>query len=98
MCADFVAAIWGAMPDDASDADLGAALCLLIAHFFETLRQARGEVIAEQHRQVFIETLQEINLSTSLQCGPAGHANSLVTTKTTKIKHERASAFLALAR
>jgi hypothetical protein len=65
MCADFVAAIWGAMPDDASDADLGAALWLLIAHFFETLRQARGEVIAEQHRQVFIETLQEINLRTS---------------------------------
>jgi hypothetical protein len=65
MCADFVAAIWGAMPDDASDADLGAALCMLIAHFCETLRQARGEVIAEQHRQAFIETLQEINLSTS---------------------------------
>jgi hypothetical protein len=65
MCADFVAAIWGAMPDDASDADLGAALCMLMAHFFETLSQARGEVIAEQHREAFIETLQEINLSTS---------------------------------
>jgi hypothetical protein len=59
MFADFVAAIWGEMPDDASDADLGAALCMLIAHFFETLRQARGEVIAEQHRQAFIETLQK---------------------------------------
>ena len=60
MCANFVAAIWGAMPDDASDADLGAAFCMLIAHFFETLRQARGEVIAEQHRQAFMETLQEM--------------------------------------
>jgi len=42
MCADFVAAIWEAMPDDASDADLGAALCMLIAHFFK--RYGRQEV------------------------------------------------------
>jgi len=76
MCADFVAAIWGAMPEDASDADLGAALCMLIAHFFETLRQARGEVIAEQHRQAFIETLQDMF--------PEGRARILVITKLSK--------------
>jgi hypothetical protein len=65
MFADFVAAIWEVMPDDVSDADFGAALCMLIAHYFETLRQARGEVIAAQHRQAFLETLQEISLTTS---------------------------------